>query len=229
MSVGLFSRFGNRRSPEEPAPVKADHRTDDESLCPTKAFQKFVACLTAQTAPAVVDVGPVVGSNVAYFGERLGCRIHIVNLYAELDRHTRERTPDGFVQSARERLALPDASVDGVLCWDLLDYLKRSDAQVVAAELTRILRVNGALLVFFHPAPERKPSYVKYVVVDEMTLSHRPYPACRVRQGGLQNRDVIKLFEGLRVSDSFLLKSNVREILFKKPAYLAQGVTGMGV
>jgi len=28
---------------------------------------------------------------------------------------------------------------------------------------------------------------------------------------------VIKLFGGLRVSDSFLLKSNVREIVLKKP------------
>ena len=37
----------------------------------------------------------------------------------------------------------------------------------------------------------------------------------------LQNRDIIKLFERLRVSDSFLLQTNIREILFRKPAYLA--------
>ena len=33
-----------------------------------------------------------------------------------------------------------------------------------------------------------------------------------------RNRDIIKLFSGLRVSDSFLLKNNQREILFRKPA-----------
>jgi hypothetical protein len=31
------------------------------------------------------------------------------------------------------------------------------------------------------------------------------------------------------VSDSFLLKSNVREIVFRKPAYLARGMTGARV
>jgi len=42
-----------------------------------------------------------------------------------------------------------------------------------------------------------------------------------VRQRSLQNRDIIKLFETLRVSDSFLMKTNMREIIFRKPAYLA--------
>jgi hypothetical protein len=225
----MFTRFGTRRPAEAPAPAAPDVRAEKESLGPTKAFQKFVAGLSAQTAPILVDVGPVVGPNVAYFGERLGCKIHIANLYAELDRHTREHTLDRFGQCARERLALPDASVDGVLCWDLLDYLSREHAQIIAAELTRVLNVNGVLLGLFNPAPEREPFYVKYVVVDETTLRHRRYAATCVRQGGLQNRDVIKLFEGLRVSDSFLLQSNVREIVFKKPTYLARGVTGTRV
>ncbi len=35
----------------------------------------------------------------------------------------------------------------------------------------------------------------------------------------LLNRDIIRLFPGLRVSDSFLMKNNIREILFRKPAY----------
>jgi hypothetical protein len=34
----------------------------------------------------------------------------------------------------------------------------------------------------------------------------------------LQNRDIIRMFEGLIVSDSFLLKSSTREILLRKRA-----------
>ena len=30
---------------------------------------------------------------------------------------------------------------------------------------------------------------------------------------------IIRLFTGLRVSDSFLMKNNIREILFRKPSY----------
>jgi hypothetical protein len=32
----------------------------------------------------------------------------------------------------------------------------------------------------------------------------------------LQNRDIIRMFEGLAVSDSFLLKSNTREMLLRR-------------
>ena len=34
----------------------------------------------------------------------------------------------------------------------------------------------------------------------------------------LQNRDIIKMFDGISVSESFLLKSNTREILLRKRA-----------
>jgi hypothetical protein len=34
----------------------------------------------------------------------------------------------------------------------------------------------------------------------------------------LLNRDIIRLFSGLRVSDSFLLQNNLREVLFRKSA-----------
>ena len=53
-----------------------------------------------------------------------------------------------------------------------------------------------------------------------MNLKHRPYPAARGRQAILLNRDIIRLFAGLRVSDSFLLQNNLREILFRKPSLL---------
>ena len=44
----------------------------------------------------------------------------------------------------------------------------------------------------------------------------RTYPASRPRQRALLNGDIIRLFKGLRVSDSFLMKSHVREMLFRK-------------
>ena len=59
---------------------------------------------------------------------------------------------------------------------------------------------------------------LEFVVVDEGTLRYRTYPAARARQRSLLNGDIIKLFKELRVTDSFLMKSKVREMLFRKPA-----------
>ena len=61
-------------------------------------------------------------------------------------------------------------------------------------------------------------NFAKFIIADEVNLKHRSYEAARGRQAILLNRDIIKLFAGLRVSDSFLLKNNLREILFRKPA-----------
>ena len=58
---------------------------------------------------------------------------------------------------------------------------------------------------------------IKYVILDEDTLKQRPYTTQGRKQTPLQNRDIIKLFDGLTVSESFLLKTNVREFLFRKP------------
>jgi hypothetical protein len=55
-------------------------------------------------------------------------------------------------------------------------------------------------------------------VVDDSNLRYRTYPASRPRQRNLLNGDIIKLFKDLRVTDSFLMKSKMREMLFRKPA-----------
>jgi hypothetical protein len=108
--------------------------------------------------------------------------------------------------------------VDGVLCWDVFDYLDRPSAQALALEVTRLLRPDGVMLGLFGTAKPSDAHYTKYVIVDETHLRYRRYAAARGRQAILVNRDILRLFDPLRVSDSFLLQNNVREILFRKPA-----------
>ena len=82
---------------------------------------------------------------------------------------------------------------------------------------------SGALLGDDHlarrgRAQAREARYTKYIIVDDVNLKHRGYQAARGRQAILLNRDIIKLFSGMRVSDSFLLQNNLREVLFRKSA-----------
>jgi 2-methylcitrate dehydratase PrpD len=89
--------------------------------------------------------------------------------------------------------------------------------QALADQVTRLLGPDGAVLGFFGTVQNREPRFTKYVIVDQVHLSRRPYPSARPRQAVLLNRYIIKLFGTLRVSDSFLLHDNLREILFRKP------------
>jgi len=215
--LGLLDRISSRKSESEAAVFPPP--ADSDPLFSTKALRKFLGCLTSRELPVLIDLGPVVGSNIAYFGEQLGCKIFVVDLFADLDRFAREGRIEAFADFIDKKFTQESASVDGILCWDFIDYLDKSTAQRLATQLTRVLRPDGALLGFFSSATQPGNShYNKFIVADEgVNLRARSYPALRGRQSVLLNRDIIRLFAGLRVSDSFLLKNNQREILFRKP------------
>ena len=215
--MGLLDRLAPRRTlPEVRPPLDV---LTDEPLFATKALRKLLSVLTGRESPSLIDLGPVVGSNVSFFGEQIGCKIFIEDIYSELERHVRAGKMEEFPAFLSRRFPQADGTIDGIICWDLIDYLDRPSAQVLAEQLTRVLRSEGALLGFFGNAQPRDTTYTKFVIADELNLKHRTYPAARGRQAVLPNRDIIRLFAGLRVSDSFLMKNNIREILFRKPTY----------
>jgi hypothetical protein len=227
---GFLSRLGNRRASDAPdsAPIESAGPPADAPVQPTKALRKFLRTLAAEDAPVLLDLGPVIGSNLTFFGETLGCKVFIEDLYADIEQHVRAGKEANLPAFFASRLTQPEASVDGILTWDLMDYLDATAAQALAVQLSRIMKVNGALLGFFATTLQPSdPHYTKFVIADEQTLRHRQYPASRGRQRVLQNRDIIRLYETLRVSDSFLLQTNLREILFRKPAYLAPSSIGI--
>jgi hypothetical protein len=209
--MGLLNRLAPRR-----AEHGASNGTADDPAFGTKALQKFLSSLTSRESPVLLDLGPVVGSNLSFFGEQLGCKIRVEDIFGDIDRHVNEGRAEALPEFLSKRLSQADGAVDGILCWDLIDYLDRPSAQALAKELTRVLRPDGALLAFFGTVPAVDARYTKFVIVDELTLRYRHYAAARGRQAVLVNRDIIRLFPGMRVSDSFLLQNNVREIVFRK-------------
>ena len=190
---------------------------DDGLPYPTKALRKFLATLVSHESPVLLDLGPVVGSNVTFFGERLGCKILLEDLFADHDRHSRTAdTP--FADFLVGRLKHEPESVDGILCWNFFDYLDPKAAQILASGLTKLLRPDGAVLAFFSTVSLPDTRFSKYLIVDEESVRQRPYSSGGKRQTAFPNRDIIRMFDGLKVAESFLLKTNVREFLFRKPA-----------
>jgi hypothetical protein len=214
--MGLLDRLTPRKPEADIRPASRAAEPADPVFA-TKALRKFLGCLTSRDMPVLLDLGPVVGGNVTFLGEQLGCKIFVEDIFADLERHARAGTLDAFPAFLKNRLNQESGTVDGILCWDLIDYLDRPSAQQLATELMRVLRPDGALLGFFGIGQPQESCYTKFVIVDDVTLRHRPYPAARRRQTTMVNRDILRLFTGLRVSDSFLLQNNQREILFRKP------------
>jgi hypothetical protein len=184
---------------------------------PTKALRKFLATLTSRESPVLMDIGPVVGSNVTFFGERLGCKIILEDLFADLDRYPKN-SEKPFAEYLKTRLKHQDGSIDGILCWNFFDYLDLPSAQALAVSLTKLLRPEGTLLGFFTTIGAVNTRFSKYTIVNEDSVTQRPYASDGRKQTAFPNRDIIRMFDRLKVSESFLLKTNVREFLFRKPA-----------
>jgi predicted SAM-dependent methyltransferase len=189
----------------------------EEPVVGSKAFPKFLSALTSRPAPVLLDFGPVIGTNVEFFGERLGCKLFIEDLIGDIDRHTRAGTLDTFPATLEKRFRHADASVDGILCWDVFDFLDKAATQALARQVIRMLRPGGAVLALFCVAAKQEhSSFTKYEIVDDGSFRHRQHAGAGGVKKVLQNRDIIRMFEGLAVSDSFLLKSNTREMLLRR-------------
>src|ERR1700754_4705859 len=120
--MGLLNRIAPRRSETELPPPAV---VVDDPIFSTKALRKFLSALTSRELPVLLDLGPVVGSNVSFFGEQLGCKIFVEDIFADLDRHVRNGTLEALPAFLKTRFPQADGAVDGILCWDLMDYLDR--------------------------------------------------------------------------------------------------------
>ncbi len=181
----------------------------------------FVDALRKRPEPLVVELGPATEGNVAFLGEHVACRIFVEDLLAKLSKARGETDHDLTLPP----LEYADESIDGILCWDIFDYLDPAAAQDLADDLARILRPGGALLLYHRTESMSESRRVKYEIVDESRLRWRicndavPRPS-RV----LQNREVAKMFRSLNIAEAIRLKSQMREVLFRKSSVAARAV-----
>jgi len=209
-------KWGRRSQKSDPADIAPPRGADP--VVSSKAFAKFLSALKNQPEPAmVIDFGPVIGGNVGFLGDRLGCKLVIEDMVTELDRHKKANTVGEFPASLDARLGQRlDQSVDGILCWDLFDFLDKPSAQALARQIMRLLRPGGAVMGFFCTATAERAPFTKFEIVDETSLRHRHHPGTGGVKVSLPNRDIIRMFDGLTVVESFLLKNSTREILLRK-------------
>ena len=66
--MALSDLFSRRRKPDP----DADTSAPDAPIHPTKALARFLTSLGTRPQPQLIDLGPVVGANVNFFGEQLG-------------------------------------------------------------------------------------------------------------------------------------------------------------
>jgi hypothetical protein len=199
------------------APAPAVERDAGGLLTTSKVLPKFLAALSTRPAPVLIDLGPVIGPNISFFGDQLSCKIHVEDFFAEVEAHARDGTRANLARALAARLGQDEGSVDGVLCWGIFDFLDKDASRAVAAAIVKLLRSGGAVHAFFGTGQAELTQYTRFVVESPTTLRLRTAPATPAKRNVLVTRDINRMFEGLVVSESVLLKNSTREAMFRKP------------
>lgn len=198
-----------------------DRAVSGSAIFSTLGLGQFLRYLDKRQFLTVIDLGAVVGPTVNFFGEEVGvgCRLIVEDLFADVEQAVRQEQ-QGQVQllsAMNGRLNHQAGSADGVLCWDVFDYLDLAAAESLARQITRVLKPGGVVFALFGDGNSDEEHYTKYAVLDAEHLEHRVYAATRGKVRSWVSRDVHRLFHGLTISETYLLKTGIREMLFRKP------------
>jgi SAM-dependent methyltransferase len=180
----------------------------------------FLSELRARSAPVVIDLGPAKGKNVSFLAEEFACKLVIEDLLA---RHpgppggTENDDGDGEGAGWVPRLPHADETVDGIICWDVLDYLPQTGRGALAAQMARMLRPGGVLLMHHRLESEARPALVVYEIVgpDQLCVQRVGNPPAPLERP-LGHRELQTMFNDLTVLKTVLHKSRIRVVLFRK-------------
>jgi hypothetical protein len=190
----------------------------------SKILAPFLEAIGGSKSPVVVDLGPTIGANVTFLGDRLACKLHPLDFYADLDQPFRRGEGDGLGRLLAAKLRQEPGTVDGILAWDVFDYLSRSEAAVLAAALAALLRPGGVLMALFTTEPRDEAASRRYVIVDTGHLRYRPAPGARWARKVWPLGDIEALLAPLEVVQSHLLAHHQREMMLRRP--MAPGKEG---
>ncbi|HEX5070474.1 MAG TPA: hypothetical protein VFV78_09695 [Vicinamibacterales bacterium] len=204
------AKKGEPVAPERPASLIT------ENLSTSRALPKFIAALAHQSAPVLLDLGPVVGANVSFFGDRLACKMLIEDLHETIGGVITERAPETLATRLTDRISRVTGPVDGVLCWDVFDYLDRGSARALASSLRDVLAAGGVLHGLFGTVAQPASTRTRFIMQSETAVKCRTEPWLAASRHAYQTGEITRMFEGLTVVESVLLQNRTRETLFRK-------------
>ena len=178
----------------------------------------------------LLDLGPARQATITFFIER-GYKVYTEDLLAtwqyflEEDEQRAKKLSTGADRSEMAPVAraarfldttllYPNNTFDGVLLWDILDYVDSDLMTKLAARITSLVRDGGVLFGIFHT---RKPiTFHRYRVLDAQHLDLIPASCPFQPQRVFQNREISNLFSRFQTSKMFVGRDQLREGLFVK-------------
>jgi hypothetical protein len=190
------------------------------STRPSRGLEQFFGYIRGQSGLTILDLGGATQQNVNFI-TNLGHRLYsedflqILNDTFGAEDTVDQANPGRIDYFLRQSLDYPEGQFDGVLLWDVLEYLTPALLAAVVERLHLIVRPKSYLLAFFH-------SDDKLEAVPLYTFRIQDVNSLQVAQQGMRrpaqlfnNRSLEKLFGRFESVKFFLAKDRLREVIVK--------------
>ncbi|WP_219341193.1 class I SAM-dependent methyltransferase [Nevskia soli] len=170
---------------------------------------------------SLLDLGGAVQENIE-FVTNLGHRVTTQAFLQTLDQTfgrdavNEHSHPDGIESFLNQNLAFPDATFDGVLLWDTLQYISPALLAATISELYRVTRPGSYMLAFFNSDDKTQVSpNTKFRIVDANMIRLMQKGTRRQAQS-FNNRNLEKLFSKFDSVKFFLTRESLREVIIRR-------------
>jgi hypothetical protein len=213
-------------APNGPAPGRSGRSAPgngDETVAtrPSRGLEEFFTYIRGQSGLTILDLGGATQQNVNFI-TNLGHRLYsedflriLHETFGEDGGVEQQSNPGQIDYFLRQALDYPAEQFDGVLVWDVLEYLSPALLAAVIERLHKIVRPKSYLLAFFH-------SDDKLDMVPYYTFRIQEVNALQVAQHGVRrpaqlfnNRSLEKLFTQFDSVKFFLTRERLREVIVK--------------
>ena len=189
------------------------------AIRPSRGLEEFFGYIRGQSGLTILDLGGATQKNVSFITD-LGHRLYSEDFLRIMHESF---GPDGEDQSnpgrieyfLKQALDYPEAQFDGVLAWDVLEYLSPALLAAVIERLQSIVRPKSYMLAFFHADDKQE-------LVQSYTFRIEGVSALEVSQQGMRrpiqlfnNRSVEKLFGRFDSVKFFLTRERLREVIVR--------------
>lgn len=187
---------------------------------PSRGLEQFFGSFRGQGGLAILDLGGACQENVNFITS-LGHKFYSEDFLRILqetfaDDPAAQSNPRQIDRFLGQCLDYPDEQFDGVLAWDVLEYMDPPLLLATVDRLTRILKPKGYLLAFFQSIDRQEAvTYHTFRIHDLRTLQVGQY-GIRAASQQFNNRSLEKLFQKFESVKFFLTRERLREVIVRR-------------
>ncbi len=190
------------------------------STRPSRGLQEFFTYIRDQTGLTILDLGGATQQNVNFITD-LGHRLYsedFLRILSEtfgLDDTVDQSNPGRIDYFLRQALDYPDGHFDGVLIWDVFEYLAPPLLNAVVERMHRLVKPKSYMLAFFHSDDKLDAVPFYSFRIQDVNLLQVGQQGVRRPTQLFNNRSLEKLFGRFESVKFFLTKERLREVIIK--------------